>query len=56
MWASNAKEDSTQISLPNGSLEQFSKYIYHKPMDRELLRRNVLDTVILFYRMTAGNI
>ena len=40
------KTNSTQICLPNGSLEEFSKYIYRKPVDRELWRRNVLGTVI----------
>ena len=40
------KTNSTQICLRNGSLEDFSKYIRRKPVDRELWRRNVQDTAI----------
>ena len=40
------KTNSTQICLRNGSLEEFSKYICRKPVDRELWRRNVQDTAI----------
>ena len=33
-------------STLNGSLEESNKYIYRKAVDRELWRRNVLNTII----------
>ena len=42
------KTNLTQICLPNGSLKEFNKYmyIYRKPVNRELWRRNVLNTML----------
>ena len=42
----NVGLESTQICLLNGSLKEFNKYIYRKAVDRELWRRNVLNTII----------
>ena len=40
MWTSNAKDEFNVNNgcLPNGSLEEFNKYIYPKPVDQELRR------------------
>ena len=43
-----AKRNSTQICLPNGSLEELNKCIYRKPVDLELWRRNIPNTILLY--------